>query len=90
MEEKKLIYYRRATSRKHRYKAHEMTPEEVIVRRDELRYLLKGSKYDSLNDMQLDDSRMVVVKRRYMIFEDPDGYERYISREKKPPSEAQL
>lgn len=89
MKETELIYYRRAHGERTRYREKEMTPDEIVTRREELRYLLRDSRYRSLTDMQLDDFRMVVIQQRYMVFEDQDGYERYISREKKkpPPSE---
>lgn len=85
MKETELIYYRRAHGERTRYREKEMTPDEIITRREELRYLLRDSVYHSMNDMELDDSRMVVVCRKYMIFEPPDGYERYISRKRKKP-----
>lgn len=85
MEGTELIYYHPAGRKINRYWEKEMSPREVINRREELRYLLRNSIYNNLTDMQLDDSRMSAVEKRYMIFEDPDGYERYISRKNPSP-----
>ena len=78
------------TSFSFRYEDAYKSPREVINRREELRYLLRNSIYNNLTDMQLDDSRMSAVEKRYMIFEDPDGYERYISRKKSLTGQARM